>query len=429
MNTSHIFKPKISMSPNDYHQQQQQIGQQNKSFDISFNPYLHPLHMQSSHANMFANNPFQRTFASVVSCKPPMHPNHHHHNGSKTGLISTNSDGILNNFLKKIVIPKRTVLLPPKMPTCFESSSHVHQKEFEDFKTIPSYLQNQKSPIKSNTHTLSAGAVTTAKNRHAKQRHNIEHDIRVDCDIFNIRKVNNNINQQPAVAHTKPTVTVTDTHQNNTNNLPSNNSNPPFEIYSLEEFPAIPATITSHDQPPATSQQQQRQEIDDSDYVKYQDDIAKTTPTFVPRRMNLCEKVTSMVKNSPKKFLSIPMMSPRRSCLKPTVRRRTVSECSDDFIVFDRTDAENGEDDSEVSEMECDESDISDEEDNDSLMQHDVDSDDDEEDIEIDDCDGNDENNTSDTNSRFESHQPDSGMEERKVSFLVSFTSNLCTCF
>lgn len=411
MKSSSMFTSRISTIP-DY---QQQSGQ--KKFDI--NPYLQHLNVQKT-TNMFANNPFQRTFASVVSCKPPLMQKQE--SASKKGL--RHSDGILNTFFKKIVSQKRT-MLPPKVPY-FESSSHV-QKEFEDFKTLPSYLQNhnnnnnnncyQRTASKSNSHTMH-----NAKNRHEKGRHSIEHDIRVDCDIFN-KKMNRTNNQS---------VQRNSNSKRSTENLPKMESkNPPFEIFSLEEFPAIPVATTkaSHDQicprtPASTSsacsshnRMHVTTECDESDYVKYQDDIAKITPSFIPRRLNLCEKVTNIVK-SPTKLLSIPMISPKRSCLKPQ-RRRTVSECSDDFIVFDRSCCEeNNTLDSEIEDF-----DESDDSDDDGVPESDN------EDLEDeDDADGNILENSSEE-IHFESHQPDSGMEERKVRILFIFIVTHMTIF
>lgn len=402
-----MFTSKISSIP-DY---QQQSG--HKNFDIHYKTFLHPTSVQHTQTSMFANNPFQRTFASVVSCKTPLlqKPND---NASRRGFFKPNNDGILNCILKKFTMQKRTTtMLPPKVP--YFEPSHV-QKEFEDFTTLPTYLQhnNQRTASsKSNSHSMN----NANKNRHEKHRHSIEHDIRVDCDIFNVKKVNNNQTNRKQ----------TNAMKLETENLPNsgNSSCPPFEIQSLKEFPAISSksttTTTSHDQTNnasiTTETKTSTDDGDESDYVKFHDDIAKTTPTFIPRRYNLCEKVTSIVK-SPKKLLSIPMISPKRSCLKPTMRRRTVSECSDDFdIVFDHSccDGSNtnnidnieSDDEMEVEDEDDDESDMSDEDD-DSVIGDNNESDEE-------DClDGN--NNQHLTNiMNDDSHQPDSGVEERKV--------------
>lgn len=407
-----MFTSKISSIP-DY---QQQSG--HKNFDIHYKTFLQPISVQHTQSSMFANNPFQRTFASVVSCKTPLlqKPND---NASKRDFVKPNNDGILNCILKKFTMQKKPTMLPPKVP--YFEPSHV-QKEFEDFTTLPTYLQHNNQRTASAKTNSQSMQNANNKNRHEKHRHSIEHDIRVDCDIFNIKKVNNN--NQTQLRNTNKTNTM----KLETENLPKSGNflNPPFEIQSLKEFPAISSpsssttnTATSHDQTVVTAQRKtSTDESDESDYVKFHDDIAKTTPTFIPRRYNLCEKVTSIVK-SPKKLLSIPMMSPKRSCLKPTMRRtRTISECSDDYIVFDRsccgennTDIDNIESDNEMDiEEDDDESDMSDGDDDGVCDESDESDDDFEEDC----LDGNNNQHLSDI-MNYDSHQPDSGVEERKV--------------
>ncbi|KAL7023730.1 hypothetical protein ACKWTF_012755 [Chironomus riparius] len=417
MNIASMFTSKISSIP-DY---QQQSG--HKNFDIHYKTFLHPISVQHTQSSMFSTNPFQRTFASVVSCKTPIlqKPND---NASKKGFLNPNNDGILSCILKKFTTQKRTTMLPPKVP--YFEPSHV-QKEFEDFTTLPTYLQhnNQRTAsAKSNSQSMHN---VSNKNRHERHRHSIEHDIRVDCDIFNIKKVNNN--NKTTLRNTKQINAI----KLETENLPNsgNSLNPPFEIQSLKEFPAISpsstTTTSSHDQTVNASiiatTKTSTDESDESDYVKFHDDIAKTTPTFIPRRYNLCEKVTSIVK-SPKKLLSIPMMSPKRSCLKPTMRRtRTVSECSDDFIVFDRsccgesnTNIDNIDSDNEMEDEDEDESDISEDEEDDGVVDDNIESDESDEDLDEDCLDGNNNQHLSDI-MNYDSHQPDSGVEERKVHF------------
>lgn len=194
------------------------------------------------------------------------------------------------------------------------------------------------------------------KHMHEKERNSIERDIKNDyCDI---KYKGESIEDQQRCNNNNLETAKTSSECDNSE------ANPPFEIFSLEEFPAIVATTCN------VSQAARRQEVDnDHDFVTYKDDAAATTPTYTPswpKRISLCEKVSKIVK-SPQKLLPMTLATPRRSCLKPTQRNRSMSECSDDFIVFEYSLGDGEKDDEEIESDE----DFSDD-DNDSEMSDDT---------------------------------------------------------
>lgn len=442
------YNQRYSKCPPNYHQPQGGMPL------YCINAYAYPL-MNHMSANMIVNQtPFQRTFASVVSCeKPNFNPTQ-----SVSNEINQNS-GIFNSFIKRLT---KQPPPPQQQPPQQQQQQQLHtmqnypHKEFEDFTKIPTVIKssqqssnfssppphfvdnsqffqppppphkqyqpnNHNRPRNNFFHTIMGNFYpqqqqqhqnhqqqhqnrwgfrgfrcnrnrpqhrrfhyNDAKNVHEKERTNIERDIKNDyCDIAK-RSVNEN-----QLRNRKETA------NNNNQQLKcdKDEKNPPFEIFSLEEFPAITSTINNSD-------------IMEQDFVSYRDDAAATTPTYTPawpKRISLCEKVSKIVK-SPQKLLALPTLAtPRRSCLKPTPRHnRSMSECSDDFIVFERVDDKQEESDEDISEEEDDDDDDDDSEmsDEDTIMEGDD---------EVDEAmDREDESMQCD-------QQPDSGIEEKKV--------------
>lgn len=299
--------------------------------------------------------------------------------------------------------------------------------------------------------------VNNVKHRHEKERINIERDIRNDyCDIS---KSANTMRGKPRFYQKfnqfRPRYETRKSNNNTSNNNNNTAESPPFEIYSMEEFPAIVKPISSNQQPIAcksnittsnvesmNNHKNFESDTDDNDFVKFQNDAAQTTPSSsyvqpFTRRFNLCEKMTQIAK-SPQKLFALPLSMPKRSCLKatPSKRDRSVSECSDDFIVFDYTtyftkdnsgagsscnNINNCEDEDEVD---CDgnddddddiDEDVEEEEEEDGLSEEDEVI----EDEEDDECDNDkeDDNRWRKFDANNDNQQPDSGIEERKVSF------------
>lgn len=273
---------------------------------------------------------------------PPKQQQQHHHTPQppRNNFLNT----IWGNFYSpQQHQPQQTMHQKPN-----NNNQRWYQRGFHRFRCNRNnnHTPKQQHPRHSRFHHSD---VNNAKHMHEKERNSIERDIKNDyCDI-NYKsksvedqlKCNNNNNNNTETARTSTS-----------NDCDNCEVNPPFEIFSLEEFPAIPSTCNG-------SLALKQKEVDqDHDFVTYKDDAAVTTPTYTPtwpKRISLCEKVSKIVK-SPQKLLPLALATPRRSCLKPTQRNRSMSECSDDFIVFEYS-CDDGDRD------ECCESDSSDEDD------------------------------------------------------------------
>jgi hypothetical protein len=250
------------------------------------------------------------------------------------------------------------------------------------------------------------------KNVHEKERQSIERNIRCDfCDISSVAKNN----ARAKVVNDQTTTTTTSRYEtakssNNTCDRIANNSNtenPPFEIYSLEEFPAIVSCTQASPAEKKISAPNEQTDIDEGDFVMLRNDAHVTTPSFVPRRFTFCEKVTKLVK-SPQKLL---LATPRRSCLKPTRRDRSLSECSDDFIVFEYPKCDN--DNNVIDNESEDDSDEDESEDDDDSSDMSEDTVMDDESMDLDD--------TEIEENTILEQSPDSGNEEKKVNKINSF--------
>lgn len=178
---------------------------------------------------------------------------------------------------------------------------------------------------------------------------------------------------------------------------------PPFMICSLEEFPAIVSVSTTQTagSNKTTPAKISKTEKCDEGFVVVPSDASISTPSFTPKRLSLCEKFIQ----SPKKLF--PKISPLvlKPCLKPP--RRSISESSDDCVLFVRSNDCSDLDDCNVWSDSDSETDSDDDDEMDGIAEED-----DEEESSDDECDivgakiGN----------ESPEIQADSGVEERRVS-------------
>lgn len=148
--------------------------------------------------------------------------------------------------------------------------------------------------------------VNLQKNIHEKERASIERDILDDsCDFVHVdvKDVMNRIESDKKQTSSDET-----------------DKDPPFMIYSLEEFPAIVTPVVAPKTPPPAK------DNCDEGFVVLPTEAAISTPSCAPRRLTLCEKVGQIVKSSPTRINGY-----LKPCLKQT--RRRYSECSDDFVI------------------------------------------------------------------------------------------------
>lgn len=445
MNSSFTFNPNVHRTQSNYHQPQPiyNIGA-SPAFTQTFVTHRHP-------PNLFLNHQaFTRSFASVVSCDS--HLGNHQNMSNVIESNSNNNSGILGSFLKHFNKPTS-----PQYPSPLQQApSH---KEFEDFTHMPSvnnqytysphfYQQppthhiNTKVPDqlkKSVNNCTSYAAATTnfmasffgqqqqpasmtprknwfnrgfrcrgggkwgsknqnnpkfqqndgkiPKNAHEKERSSLERDIQDDsCDFVHVvedkemKSASNNPNETAKWScYSKPS------------------DDPPFMIYSLEDFPAITTAMknkTAVDKKPQPSSDKANE-----GFVVVPTEASISTPSFTPKRISLCEK---FIKSPTKLF---PKVQPivLKPCLKAPQRRQ--SECSDDFIVF-----VSGDDtDDEVEDDGCSDVESETESDSDDDIFEEDENEETSDEEEVDECD----------NKRCETpeRQVDSGVEERKVSF------------
>lgn len=450
MHSSFTFNPNAHRSQSNYNKQQPvyNIGA-SPAFAQTLVTHRHP-------PNLFLNHQaFTRSFASVVSCDG--HRGNHQNMSNVNANNSSNNSGILGSFLKHFNKPTTAHYHHP-------SPQQAQHKEFEDFTHMPSvnnqythnpYL-NQQPPTHINmsfpeqlkqsvNNTASYAAATTnfmasffgvhqqrqaptkprkpwfnrgyrcrggrwgsknqfnpkfhqhdvnvPKNVHEKERSSLERDIQDDnCDFVQV---------------------VEDKEMKSSSNNPNETAkwscyskrtdDPPFTICSLEDFPAITATVKRKT---AVDKKQLPPNADEG-FVVVPTEASISTPSFTPKRISLCEK---FIKSPTKVFPKVQPIA-LKPCLKAP--RRRPSESSDDFIVFisgDDSDDDEEEDDrcSDVeSETDSDDSD-------DDIFEEDEETSDEEE--EVDECD----------NKRCETpeRQVDSGVEERKVSCASSKSPN-----
>lgn len=250
--------------------------------------------------------------------------------------------------------------------------------------------QNHKSGSRFHDHDE-----TLPKNVHEKERSSIERDIKDDsCDFVHVVKCDNVISDR----------TTKQNNSNQTTAYATEADDPPFLIYSLDDFPAIVTTSPSkpavEKKPPVKIPEPKSC---DQGFVVVPEEATASTPTFTPKRLSLCEKIIK----SPQKLFPTCTPIVLKPCLKAP--RRRYSECSDDFIVFaddcddyppnDITISDN------ESETESEDDDDSDEDDDEEMSEI-AEEDDEASDEEEDKVDG----------LSVPEHQVDSGVEEKMVS-------------
>lgn len=234
--------------------------------------------------------------------------------------------------------------------------------------------------------------VNLPKNVHEKDRSSIERDILDDCCDF--------------VHVDKEVASVTSNNPNETAKgscWMKPKEDPPFMIYSLEEFPAIVSTsgrvpVIETKSPTPSPPKMSRC---DEGFVMLPSTAAETTPSFTQKRLSLCEKII----RSPTKLFPKPIPVALKPCLKAP--RRSISECSDDFVVFAN----------DSNEMPLEDVTFSDDE-----SETDSDGDDDDDDVE--ECKEKiklmEDDETSDEEDDDEMpEQLDSGVEEKRVSCAI----------
>lgn len=312
------------------------------------NSYSTPLHFSGNYDAMKV--PYMNHSAYYQSPPHPPPPKQHHHTPRPP------RNNFLNTLWGNFYSPQQQQQQQsqPSYQKPNNNNQRWYHKGFQRFRCNRN--NNHKPQQQQNRHhsRFHHSDASNPKHMHEKERNSIERDIKNDyCDIKSETK---SLEDQQRCNNNN-----TETAKTSRNDCDNSEENPPFEIFSLEEFPAIP---------PSCSGSSTNKSKDDHDFVTYKDDAAATTPTYTPswpKRISLCEKVSKIVK-SPQKLLPLTLATPPRSCLKPTQRNRSMSECSDDFIVFEYS-YNDGEIDDE--ETDSDEDDCSDD-DNESEMSDDT---------------------------------------------------------
>lgn len=322
------------------------------------NSYSTPLQFPGNYEAM--KMPFMNQSAYYQSPSHPPPPKQHHH------TPRPQRNNLFNAFWGNFYSPQQQQhqnqqqAYNQQQQTSYQKPNNQrwYQKGFPRFRCNRNNNRQQQQPHRHNSRFHHSDA-SNPKHMHEKERNSIDRDIKNDyCDIKYETK---SVADQERCNNNK--IETANTSKNNCDN---SEENPPFEIFSLEEFPAIPSTCNG-------SIAAKKPEVDhEHDFVTYKDDAAATTPTYTPswpKRMSLCEKMSKIVK-SPQKLLPT-LVTPKRSCLKPTMRNRSMSECSDDYIVFIKE--ENDEIDCDEDDNEDDDcSDDDDESDNDSDISEDT---------------------------------------------------------
>lgn len=456
MHSSFTFNPNAHRASTNYQQTQQPIY--NIGAPPSFAQATFVTHRQP---NLFLNQPaFTRSFASVV-CDSDLR--NHRNMSSVNANIYNNNSGIFGSFLKHFNKPTTPHYNHPPSPHQghhkeFEDFTHMpsvnnkynlnpnfyQQKPTHHINAVtkPEQVQqkvdNNKGyaaattnfmasffsgqPQQNNSNSMRQrkpwfnrgfrcrggrwgsrnqnnprfhqSDVNIPKNAQEKERSCIERDIQDDsCDFVHVvedkevKMLSNNPNETAkGSCYSKPS------------------EDPPFMIYSLEDFPAIPTKKTEK----YAEKKQPTPNKADEGFVVVPTDASISTPSFTPKRISLCEKFMK----SPTKLFPKPLPIVLKPILKAP--RRRFSECSnDDFIVFahDDCDEEQEDDDDSCSDVE---SETESEDSDDEIFEEDEESSDDEQ--EVDECD----------NKRCETpeRQVDSGVEERRVSCTEFIHSN-----
>lgn len=163
---------------------------------------------------------------------------------------------------------------------------------------------------------------SNTKNVHEKERSSIERNIHDDaCDFVDVMEDKEMMEQMLNSGNKTMDTKLSSCQQPAADN-------PPFLICSMKDFPAIvPIKEPSLKDKKETSPAKNLKEGKSEGFVVVPTEASISTPSFTPKRLSLCEK---FIKSPTKLFPTSPFML--KPCLKPS--RRSISECSDDFIVF-----------------------------------------------------------------------------------------------
>lgn len=464
MHSPFTFNPNAHRATSHY---QQQSGHFNQPVYTLGAP---PAYGSGFMSHQYVNHaPFTRSFASVVGCENRDLGMPHNNKISTTNSDSNNSPSILGSIFKHFSNKQTQPQYPhPPPPTQPSMASSNQSKEFDDFSHMPMmtvnniqhyqphyFQQPQCGQFYPSANTNNNNMSTSARNfmasffgrcqqQHAPPRPRYPRWFNNNFRSRGGRGRHRNYNQQrfhehdvnlPKNAHEKERSSIErDIHDDfvhivedkevisdeASGNASPNNPNetakgscctepaddPPFMIYSLEEFPAIVTTSGSvpriEFKSPTASPPAKRPEMEkpDEGFVVVPTSASSSTPSFTPKRISLCEKIIK----SPTKLFPKPIPVALKPCLKAP--RRRLSECSDDFIVFASDTSECGAEDISYSDTE-DETDS--ETDDDDIV---FEGDDDMEDITEEDGEESD-----DDEDEVPEQQLDSGVEEKRVSF------------
>lgn len=341
-----------------------------------FEDFIHMPSLSADHSSKYGSPKYcQQPPSNHINLKMQT-PSDSQYQAQPSANNNNNSTMAKKGFMASLFSCQQQQQGPPK-PRWFRNSFRYRGGSWRS--------QNNKSGSKFHDHD-----VNLQKNVHEKERSCIERDIKDDsCDFVHVEDEN-------VISDVSITNNPNETAKGSCST--SQADDPPFMIYSMEEFPAIVTTCSSRPavekKPPAKHPESKSCE----GFVVVPDDAAVSTPTFTPKRLSLCEKFIK----SPQKLF--PNCTPivLKPCLKAP--RRRVSECSDDFIVFAEGD-DYQQSDSTFSDIESETDSEADDDDSDDEMSEIVEEEDEESEAEdIVDC------------AEAPEQQVDSGLEEKMVS-------------
>lgn len=247
-----------------------------------------------------------------------------HHTNSQQSLNFNKMRGeSIGNIISSnpcVLDPRNIVSTIQRVTSAYlKNSSQRNQQKWSNSNVQPRKSSNNLSNQKSQEKTM-------LKGYHEKVRASLEHNIQED--VCNLDTKTFRYNGKEAKNSNKTAVGVSEQIDDH---------DPPFLIYSLEEFPAIKNSMKK----PLKSRKRKdrlrcekrlsRRKSDDT-FVIIASDAPMSTPPFEPPKIGLCEKIM----NSPKKLIpsSSHFTIPLKPILKLTTPCRTISECSDDWIEF-----------------------------------------------------------------------------------------------
>lgn len=337
--------------------------------------------------------------------KPQKTESFHNHIGAVDGSSMFNPRSIVSSFLRnyhKSSSPQKTT---SKMNQPYNRNNNFNHQN---------YQQRRKPHSDSQTSNYYQNSVP--KNFHKKDRSNIERVIHEDVKDLRSKTYKSAVN------------TLYKNSSQKTANDPSkckkeNPEEPPFLLYSLDEFPAIVNATNNHIKLSRKKKKSRRHktETDKKCKVKLEDEFviisseaSVSTPPFEPPKISLCEKII----RSPKKLLMTTSRFPLKPILKLSrSQRRSVSECSDDWIQFDHDSFPNNKQDMGCDDDETDNDDDVEDEDEESEMETDEETEEDDESDEDDSEISFDEPDNGEDKIDAKIQPLDSGFEDKKVCF------------